>query len=98
MTARPLSAACAARHSLLLHASPSPRSAVPHAWRATALVAAALLAAGPALAQTEAEADKTLSTVVVTASGFEQAVEDAPASITVIPRQELEKKRKSSGA
>jgi outer membrane receptor for ferrienterochelin and colicins len=33
-----------------------------------------------------------LSTVVVTASGFEQVVEDAPASITVIPREELEKK------
>jgi len=34
----------------------------------------------------------TLSAVVVTASGFEQMVEDAPASITVIPRQELEQK------
>jgi len=33
-----------------------------------------------------------LSTVVVTAAGFEQAVEDAPASITVIPREELEQK------
>lgn len=92
MTPRPFAAACAARPVSLLHAGPSPHRAVPHALRATALVAAALLGAGPALAQTEAEADKTLSTVVVTASGFEQAVEDAPASITVIPRQELEKK------
>jgi outer membrane receptor for ferrienterochelin and colicins len=92
MTPRPFAAACAARPVSLLHAGPSPHRAVPHALRATALVAAALLGAGPALSQTEADADKTLSTVVVTASGFEQAVEDAPASITVIPRQELEKK------
>ncbi|NYT81178.1 ligand-gated channel protein [Alcaligenaceae bacterium] len=33
-----------------------------------------------------------LDNVVVTATGFEQMVEDAPASITVIPRAELEKK------
>src|SRR5690625_4414446 len=33
-----------------------------------------------------------LDTIVVTASGFEQLVEDAPASISVIPREELEKK------
>ena len=38
------------------------------------------------------EADAKLSEIVVTASGFEQAVEDAPASITVIPHEELEKK------
>lgn len=55
---------------------------------ALSLAAAGLLAAGAAQAQAEA----TLNTVVVTASGFEQAVEDAPASITVIPRAELEKK------
>ncbi|WP_394060566.1 ligand-gated channel protein [Alcaligenes sp. WGS1538] len=35
---------------------------------------------------------KQLDNIVVTASGFEQAVEDAPASISVIPRAELEKK------
>src|SRR5690606_35749727 len=34
----------------------------------------------------------TLSNIVVSASGFEQAVEDAPASITVIPREELAKR------
>jgi len=48
-----------------------------------------------ALAQitdTSTAAPATLSAVVVTASGFEQAVEDAPASITVIPREELEQK------
>lgn len=33
-----------------------------------------------------------LKNIVVTASGFEQMVEDAPASISVIPREELEKK------
>lgn len=33
-----------------------------------------------------------LQNIVVTASGFEQLVEDAPASISVIPREELEKK------
>src|SRR5690606_20919975 len=30
--------------------------------------------------------------VVVTAAGFEQVVEDAPASITVSPREELERR------
>jgi len=51
-------------------------------------VAASASASASALAQ---EA-RSLDTVVVTASGFEQAVEDAPASITVIPRTELEKR------
>ena len=54
-----------------------------------ALAAASLFAGAAAQAQ---QAETALSTVVVTASGFEQAVEDAPASITVIPRAELEKK------
>jgi len=54
---------------------------------------AALLAAFSAQAQTTTEPEQAkLSAVVVTASGFEQAVEDAPASITVVPREELEKK------
>jgi len=43
-------------------------------------------------AQAQTTEATTLSTVVVTAAGFEQAVEDAPASITVIPREELEQK------
>lgn len=34
-----------------------------------------------------------LGAITVTASGFEQEVRDAPASITVIPREELEKKQ-----
>ncbi|WP_353172874.1 ligand-gated channel protein [Paracandidimonas soli] len=34
----------------------------------------------------------TLGNIVVSASGFEQAVEDAPASITVIPHEELAKR------
>ncbi|WAJ28472.1 TonB-dependent receptor [Jeongeupella avenae] len=44
-------------------------------------------------ASTNPEADGVLSldTVVVTASGFEQNVRDAPASITVVSREELEK-------
>ena len=54
-----------------------------------AAVCGALLLS-PTLQAQEAEA--RLSEVVVTASGFEQAVEDAPASITVVPREELEKK------
>lgn len=39
---------------------------------------------------------RTIQEVVVTASGFEQAKKDAPASITVINRLELEKKRTSN--
>ncbi|WP_169307481.1 TonB-dependent receptor domain-containing protein [Chitiniphilus eburneus] len=48
----------------------------------------ALLAAGalPALAQDET----TLSTVVVTATGYEQQIKEAPASISVITREQLE--------
>src|SRR5690606_31151859 len=33
---------------------------------------------------------RTLDTVVVTASGFEQNIVDAPASISVVPREKLE--------
>lgn len=53
----------------------------------------ALLAAAsfPALAQ-ETNADASLPAVVVTATGYEQSVADAPASVTVITRRELEKK------
>lgn len=58
---------------------------------ALALAIGGLLAAGGAVAQ-NADGAATLSTVVITASGFEQTVADAPASITVIPRGELEKK------
>lgn len=58
---------------------------------ASAVAFGLLCASGVAQAQAASDT-RTLGEVVVTASGFEQAVEDAPASITVIPRQELEKK------
>ena len=45
---------------------------------------------GHASAQ-QADGDTVLETIVVTASGFEQNVKDAPASITVVTREELEK-------
>ncbi|MGF6213733.1 ligand-gated channel protein [Comamonas sp. 4034] len=87
--------------------SVSPLATGQHRLRAVALAMAAAGLQGAALAQTAEQqqaavtvaqadtggaAESTLATMVVTASGFEQAVEDAPASITVIPRQELEKK------
>ncbi|MBV2209076.1 MAG: TonB-dependent receptor [Thermomonas sp.] len=57
-----------------------------------ALALIALLAL-PAFAQTGPAADpsaaKTLDAVVVTATGFEQKITDAPASISVITREEL---------
>ena len=34
---------------------------------------------------------RVMDTVVVTASGFEQQIQDAPASISVITRQDLER-------
>lgn len=52
-----------------------------------------VVAAGATTVQAEDAMPVTqLETVVVTASGFEQLVEDAPASISVIPREDLEKK------
>jgi outer membrane receptor for ferrienterochelin and colicins len=56
----------------------------------SALAIATLLAglSSPAFAQTT----QALSTVVVTASGHEQNIADAPASISVITREELDKK------
>lgn len=59
---------------------------------AAALCAAGLGAgAGAAWAQ-GAAATQTMETVVVTATGYEQQIQDAPASISVITRQDLEKK------
>ncbi len=54
---------------------------------------AALLAvlASPAFAETAGDA-KDLETVVVTATGFEQKLTDAPASISVVTRAELQKR------
>lgn len=68
--------------------------------RAVARVAATLCAGGAgwmasgALAQQAdagAAAPATLETVVVTASGYEQQIKEAPASISVITREDLEK-------
>jgi outer membrane receptor for ferrienterochelin and colicins len=54
---------------------------------------AALAQSGTSSASSaSADAPQLLPEVVISASGFEQAVEDAPASITVIPAAELEKK------
>ncbi|MDT3558283.1 TonB-dependent receptor [Stenotrophomonas maltophilia group sp. msm1] len=59
------------------------------------LLTSAVLAAmtAPALAHGDASgAPQTLDKVVVTASGFEQKVVDAPASISVVSREELSKR------
>ncbi|WP_343737151.1 ligand-gated channel protein [Achromobacter sp.] len=60
-------------------------------------LAAALCAAGFGLGPSAvwaqaADATTTMDTVVVTASGFEQRIQDAPASISVITREDLDKK------
>lgn len=55
---------------------------------------ALFLVGGPALAQSDGEnagVELNLEQIVVTATGFEQNVKDAPASISVITREELEK-------
>jgi len=54
------------------------------------LLALAAAACVSAIAQ---ENTQTLSEVVVSASGFEQDIKEAPASITVLTRQQLEEKR-----
>lgn len=56
---------------------------------AVSLVAA--LSMAPAMAEQTVLADdaRTLDTVVVTAAGFEQKITDAPASISIITREEL---------
>lgn len=55
---------------------------------------ACLLASSTVLvAQAQDAAPTKLSEVVVTATGFEQALADAPASITVVTKEELEGKR-----
>lgn len=59
------------------------------------------LAVGLALAHSSAAAQASaveLDRMVVTASGHEQAMTDAPASISIITRQELEEKRAGSVA
>lgn len=63
-----------------------------HHRSALALAISATFAGGTALAQDAAE----LEPVVVTASGFEQVLSDAPASISVISGEELNKQSYSS--
>lgn len=59
---------------------------------ATALCAAGF-GLGPAAVWAQAaDTATTMDTVVVTASGFEQRIQDAPASISVITREDLDKK------
>lgn len=65
-----------------------PQKSVPFFTRPT-LLALAAAACASAIAQDNTQ---TLSEVVVSASGFEQQIKDAPASISVITRQELETK------
>ncbi|MHC9085134.1 TonB-dependent receptor domain-containing protein [Luteimonas sp. RIT-PG2_3] len=63
--------------------------------------AIALTLAAPVLADADtdtadAQSAKTFDTVVVTASGHQQWIKDAPASISVITREEIERKPVSS--
>jgi outer membrane receptor for ferrienterochelin and colicins len=70
------------------HTKPS-RPLPAFALRLTALAAFGACA-GTALAQATTATDVALPEVVVSASGFEQDVRQAPASISVVTRQELE--------
>jgi outer membrane receptor for ferrienterochelin and colicins len=54
-------------------------------------VAAAIMATG-LTGMAAAQETKALDTVVVTASGYEQLIKEAPASISVVTREDLEKK------
>lgn len=56
-----------------------------------AMAGTALSIALPVFAQQASEGNTVLQQIVVTASGFEQNVKDAPASITVVTREDLEK-------
>nr|WP_298055735.1 TonB-dependent receptor [uncultured Halomonas sp.] len=66
---------------------------MPHLTRCT-LTSAIALAAFSSTAH--AQATTQLDNIVVSASGFEQAMVDAPASISVISREELSRKRVTS--
>ncbi|MFD1033469.1 TonB-dependent receptor domain-containing protein [Sphingomonas hankookensis] len=69
------------------------------AFTVAAALASSVATAGIAAAQTQAgtsdtqERDATDSDIVVTAAGYEQRIADAPASITVLDRANLEEKR-----
>ena len=68
---------------------PEPRLSLPKARRSLIGTAVALLP----LAASANPAPENMATVVVTASGFEQSIREAPASITVLNRDQLEKER-----
>ncbi|WP_434127563.1 hypothetical protein, partial [Enterococcus faecium] len=58
----------------------------PRTGLAVALCASGLVAGHPVLAQSATPADaRTLDTVVVTASGYEQQIQDAPATAAGLP-------------
>ena len=73
------------------------RGVLPSRPSPLALLVAAICASGAASAQTPSQSNAAAATelreVVVSASGFEQDIKEAPASITVIPREELAKGR-----
>ena len=62
---------------------------LPQLRRSALFVALAL----PLVATAHTEAPKRLDDVVVSASGFEQEIKEAPASISVVTRKELETKQ-----
>lgn len=62
------------------------------ALAAAGLAGLAVLASPGAARAAQAAPERSMETVVVTASGFEQAIEDAPASVSVITREELQSK------
>ncbi|MFA7523121.1 MAG: TonB-dependent receptor [Halothiobacillaceae bacterium] len=73
----------------------------PPRFRRQLLAAAIAAICSPSFAEetvpiASASPSETLSTVVVTAAGFEQDLQQAPASISVITREELERKDASS--
>ncbi|MBW6392742.1 TonB-dependent receptor domain-containing protein [Billgrantia antri] len=57
---------------------------------------AVAVASAPLAFTAQAQDSSRLDSIVVTASGFEQALQDAPASISVITREELEQRRFSN--
>ena len=63
-----------------------------HTARLSSVAAALMLANIQAFAAETEARDKVLDSVVITASGFEQQIADAPASISVISGEELKKK------
>ncbi|AWH26791.1 TonB-dependent receptor [Stenotrophomonas sp. YAU14D1_LEIMI4_1] len=75
------------------HASPNRRRSI---TTLTAAIGLALAAHAHADASADASSARQLDTVVVTATGAQQWIKDAPASISVITREEIERKPVSS--